>query len=324
MTHTSRAALVLDAAAVDALLPHVDTVGAMRALFAELGRGAAIQPQQTLALFPEDRGDFITYLGASTSAGVFGAKLSPYLVKPGKPVITAWTVLMSMETGLPLMLCDAGALTTQRTAGTTALAVDHLARGNAQILAIIGSGPVARAHLQHVLPLRKWTAIRVYSPNLAADPVRLMEWTSLDPRIVVASSAEAAGADADAVLLCTSSGTPVFDTSMLTAGALVTSISTNAAQAHEVAPGFLPLADVYCDYGSTTPSVAGDMVLATAAGWDPATIRGDLAGLATGAAPAPTGKRPVYFRSIGLGLEDIFMARALYVAADNTPQNGGN
>nr|WP_309504477.1 ornithine cyclodeaminase family protein [uncultured Roseovarius sp.] len=323
MTDIPQAALVLDASAVDALLPHVETLGAMRALFAELGRGEAVQPPQTLAVFPEDRGDFITYLGASTGAGVFGAKLSPYLVKPGNPVITAWTVLMSMESGLPLMLCDAGVLTTERTAGTTALAVDHLARSDAQVLAIIGAGQGARAHLRHVLPLRDWAEVRVYSPSLAADPYRQAEWTDLDPRVAVASSAEAAGDGADAVLLCTSSGTPVFDASTLTPGALVTSISTNAAQAHEVAPGFLSSADVYCDYSATTPGAAGDMVLAAAAGWNPAMIRGDLAGLATGTAPTPSGERPVYFRSIGLGLEDIFMARAIFAAADNTPRNGG-
>jgi len=192
------------------------------------------------------------------------------------------------------------------------------------VLAIIGSGAVARAHLRHVLPLRDWSEVRVYSPGLAADPARQAEWTDLDPRVQIASSAEAAGDGADAVLLCTSSGTPVFDAAALAPGALVTSISTNVAQAHEVDPTFLASADVYCDYGATTPGAAGDMVLAAANGWDPAAIRGDLAGLATGAAPAPTGERPVYFRSIGLGLEDIFMARAIYDAAANKPQKGGN
>lgn len=324
MTDMPPTALVLDAAAVDALLPRVDTLGAMRALFSELGRGEAVQPPQTLALFPEDRGDFITYLGASTGAGIFGAKLSPYLVRPGKPVITAWTVLMSMETGQPLMLCDAGALTTERTAGTTALAVDHLAQDGAQVLAIIGSGNVARAHLRHTLPLRDWSEVRVYSPGLATDPVRRAAWTDMDTRVQFAPSAEAAGDGAAVVMLCTSSGTPVFDTSALPPGALVTSISTNAAQAHEVDPGFLAAADVYCDYSATTPAAAGEMTLAAAAGWNPAQIRGDLAGLAAGTAPSPTGERPIFFRSIGLGLEDIFMARAIYDAARAQSDNGGN
>ncbi len=315
MTDTHPAALVLDAAAVDALLHRVDTLGAMRSLFSELGKGKAVQPPQTLTLFPEGRGDFITYLGASTGAGVFGAKLSPYLVQPGKPVVTAWTILMSMETGQPLMLCDSGVLTTERTAGTTALALDHLVSPEAKVLSIIGSGNVARAHLRHVLNLRNWEEVRVYSPGIRVDTLRQAEWTDLDARVQIVVDAEAAGDSADAVMLCTSSGTPVFDPSALGAGAVVTSISTNVADAHEIAPDFLSMAEVYCDYRATTPLAAGEMKLAAAAGWDPTEIRGDLAALEVGAAPAPSGEKPVFFRSIGLGLEDIFMARAIYDAA---------
>lgn len=315
MTDTPETAVVLNASAVQALLPNVDALGAMRALFTELGRGQAVQPSQTLTLFPEDKGDFITYLGASTGADLFGAKLSPYLVRPGKPIITAWTMLMSMETGQPLMLCDSGELTTIRTAATTALAVDHLARSDARTLAIVGSGNVARAHLDHVLALRDWNEIRVYSPNLAQKADVADQWRSADSRVQLAASAETAGAGADVVMLCTSSGTPVFDTSAVAPGALVTSISTNVANAHEVDPAFLSASEVYCDYRETTPGSAGEMKLAVDSGWSPESIRGDLAELQTEACDRPSGSRPVFFRSIGLGLEDIFMAHAVFEAA---------
>ncbi|MFT4012708.1 MAG: ornithine cyclodeaminase family protein [Paracoccus sp. (in: a-proteobacteria)] len=305
--------LVLDEAAVLALLPKADILDAMRRMFAELGRAQAVQPPQTLALFPEGRGDFITYLGASTGAQLFGAKLSPYLVRQGGPVITAWTLLMSMQTGAPVLLCDSARLTTERTAATTALAVDHLAGRGAARLAIVGTGKVAEAHLRHVLPLRDWTGISVFSPGLGGD--RAAYWRGLDPRVSLAASAEDAAQGADVVMLCTSSGVPVLDTGALRPGVLVTSISTNVAKAHEVAPGFLAGADVYCDYRRTTPGVAGEMRLAQEQGWTPEAIRGDLAELATGACPAPSGTRPVFFRSVGLGLEDIFVAQAILAAA---------
>lgn len=316
MTDTSTdPILVLDAAAVGALLPKVDTLGAMRSLFAEIGHGQAVQPAQTLTLFPGDRGDFITYLGASTGTGTFGAKLSPYLPRPGKPVITAWTVLMSMDTGQPLMLCDSGELTTERTAATTALAVDHLARPQSRVLAIIGSGKVAQAHLRFVSGLRDWVEIRVFSPNLGHNADLSATWRGLDRRVTLAASAAAAGAGADVVMLCTSSGRPVLDTTGLPGGTLVTSISTNVANAHEVDPAFLTEAEVYCDYRATTPASAGEMKLAAQGGWSPEDVRGDLAGLQCGTCEKPSGGKPVFFRSIGLGLEDIFMARAVYDAA---------
>ena len=88
------------------------------------------------------------YLGAIAKANVFGAKLSRYIVTGAKPVITAWTALMSMKTGQPLMWCDAGLLTTERTAGTTATS-----RADAHRLTIVGAGTLGQAYLRHIAPL---------------------------------------------------------------------------------------------------------------------------------------------------------------------------
>lgn len=309
---TSPSPLVLDAAAVAERLPRLDVLGAMRALFLALGRGQAVQPPQSLTPFPGDRGDFILYSGALASEGVFGAKLSPYIPTGARPIVTAWTLLMSSETGQPLLLCDAGRLTAERTAATTALAIDLLAPREAGRLAILGSGPVAAAHLRHVRGLRDWTGIRVFSPNLAQEVGRRAAWEA-EPGVRLAAGARDCVEGAGVVMLATSSGTPVIDPAWLAPGALVTSISTNAALAHEVPPEFLAGAQVYCDHAATTPGSAGEMVLARRDhGWDPAAIRGDLAGLCLGACPLPAPGRPVFFRSIGLGLEDVAVAQALW------------
>ena len=308
--------ITLDAAAVARLLPQIDVLQEMRQLFVGLGNAQAVQPPQTLALLPEDKGDFITYLGGDTNAGVFGAKLSPYLVTGGKPIITAWTVLMSSETGQPLCLCDAGALTTERTAATTALAVDLLAQKGAQNIAIVGSGPVAVAHWRHVQKLRPWQQVHVYSPSLKSGSDAWAQWQSICPNAILAESADAAAQDADVVMLCTSSGTPVVNHTKLKSNALVTSISTNVHRAHEVDPAFLNAAQVYCDYRATTPTTAGEMVLAAQDhGWASDDLRGDLGELSVGTCPIPDADRPVFFRSVGLGLEDIAIAHAIYRAA---------
>lgn len=308
----SDAPIVLTAAQISELIAEIDLASELRAMFAELGQNQAVQPAQTVTLFPQDRGDFITYMGAQGQAGVFGAKLSPYVVTDAKPIITAWTLLMSMQTGQPLLLCDAGQLTTERTAGTTALAVDYLAKPDAATLCIIGAGAVAQAHFRHVASLRNWSDVRVFSPSLTANADTQAAWRALTPNVSFATSAEDAAADADVVLLCTSSGTPVVDVSAFKDDALVTSISTNVAQAHEVDPAWLAQAQVYCDYKATTPTSAGEMVLAARDhGWSAAQIKGDLAELANHACPTPTTDAPVFFRSIGLGLEDIAAAQAV-------------
>jgi L-arginine dehydrogenase len=303
----------LDAAAVEDRMRRIDAVAAMRALFEAHGQGRVTQPPQVLTLLPDNRGDFITYSGVLPEDGVFGVKVSPYVVTPSGGKVTATTMLMSLETGQPLLFCDSLALTTERTAATTALAVDLLARSDAAKLAIVGSGPVALAHLRYVLPLRSWRQIRIYSRNIFGKKETLeARLGDLRPIPEIVDDGSVAVANADVVLLCTSSGTPVLPMEHIRPGMLVTSISTNVARAHEIPPDALARMNVYCDDRSTTPLIAGEMVLASENGWSRDDIRGDLGELACGTARAPSPDRASFFRSMGLGIEDVKMAHEIH------------
>ena len=296
------------------LLAQVDVPQILRKLFRDLAAGQAVQPAQQLVEFPQGAGDFINYLGVLAEDGVYGVKTSPYIVREQGPLVTAWTLLMSMQTGQPLLLCDAGELTTARTAATTAVAIDALAPLNATRLAIIGSGKVAQAHVHYVKNLREWQSISLYSPSLStSSPDELDQLRNLDPRLTIADSREAAVQDADVIMLCTSSAGPVIDPSNLSKPALITSISTNAPRAHEVPPQSLNDMQVFCDYRLTTPGSAGEMLIAAEQhGWDNKAIVGDLPDLLSEKVQRPGYDRHVFFRSIGLGLEDIALANALY------------
>ncbi|QPC94598.1 ornithine cyclodeaminase family protein [Mesorhizobium sp. INR15] len=311
----SQQPIVLNESDIAALLPRLDIRSALERMFRSLAEGAAVQPPQMLSLFPHHAGDFITYQGVLANEKVFGAKLSPYIPADGKALVTAWTLLMSTQTGMPVLLCDSKKLTTERTAATSIIAADVLATQQASVLTIVGSGQVAMAHLRYAETIRDWKEIRIASPNIGnrADiPARIGSGCS----VTTFSDANKAIDGADVVMLCTSSGKPVIDAKLLAKTAVVTSISTNVANAHEVDPAALAGFDVYCDYRATTPASAGEMKLATASGaWDPKALRGDLPELLTGRARAPSRERPAFFRSIGLGLEDIAAAVALLAIA---------
>ena len=304
---------VINQAQARELLAQVDVPQILRKLFRDLATGQAVQPAQQLVEFPQGAGDFINYLGVLAQDGVYGVKTSPYIVREQGPLVTAWTLLMSMRTGQPLLLCDAGELTTARTAATTVVAVDALAPLNATRLAIIGSGKVAQAHLHYAKNLRDWQSISLYSPSLCEDAQTVSLLKNIEPRLNIVDSREAAVQDADVIMLCTSSAGPVIDPSSLSKPALITSISTNAPRAHEVPPQSLNDMQVFCDYRLTTPGSAGEMLIAGEQhGWDKSTIVGDLADLLSDKVQRPAYDRHVFFRSIGLGLEDIALANAIY------------
>lgn len=309
--------LILNSEEVNKLLPQLNVQQLIQSLFLALANKKAVQPSQTLTPFPDDKGDYITYLGAMAEEGVFGAKLSPYLVTDSKPIITAWTNLMSMQTGQPLLWCDSGQLTIERTAGTTALAVDYLAPKQCTHLALIGTGNVGIAHLKHTINLRDWQTITLFAPELSEDKERQQKLKAIDSRIQLSDTADNCVNGADVIMLCTSSANPVISLNSVKSSALITSISTNAVNAHEVPVELLNRADVYCDYRQTTPESAGEMCLAIKQeGWDKSQIKGDLSELVARTCALPEYDKPVFFRSIGLGLEDVAMAYGIWQLAN--------
>jgi L-arginine dehydrogenase len=287
---------------------------ALRSAFAGLLTGTSVQPAQTLIDLPGG-GDCIYYPGAL--GDLVGVKVSPYLAprldRPGEPPVTAYTLLLSARTGRPILLCDALALTTVRTAATTALALEYLTQDDATSLAVLGAGPVALEHLRFVLAQRVWDQVQIYAPSLAGSgPLANERRAQLSQfPVAIAGSAREAVAGADVVLLCTSSATPVIEPGWLRPGATVTSITTTAAHAHEVPPAALSTFAVFCDYRSTAPFTAGEMLLAAeAGGWSTTDILGDLPELVTGRVARPAGAT-VFFRSTGLGIEDLAVAGLL-------------
>lgn len=297
------------------VLPQVDVLSTVEAMFGALGRGEAVQPKQVQTLFPGDKGDFINYTGVWMSAGVYGVKTSPFIVQDKGYTVTAWTLLMSTRTGNPLLLVDSSRLTLERTAATTAVAVKYLARKDARHLAVIGTGAQALAHIRYVFGIRDWESIRVWSLNSheLTDEKREEFKSAAQGLLEFVSSKAEALQNADVILLCTSAASAVIEAKDIEGSPLITSISTNAPGAHEVDPATLAQMDVYCDCTATTATVAGEMKLAAEAGtWNSEMVKGDLGALVNKACELPAYDKPVFFRSIGQGLEDVAVALAVY------------
>jgi len=295
-----------------------DVRKALREAFGGLDGSRTVQPPQTLTPFPDDEGDCIFYPGVIYGLDIVGVKVSPYinaLKRDGKYPVTAYTLLLSAKTGKPIVLCDSYALTTIRTAATTALALEYLTAPNASKLAIIGTGGVAIEHLRFVSSQHNWEEIKVWSPSMNSDGARAKtvgdSIEGISPKASIAKSLDAAVEDAQVIMLCTSSGSPVVHTNQLPADCVVTSISTNAPKAHEIEPSTLGEFAVFCDYIETAPVTAGEMLIAIESGsWSADKVAGDLAGLVTGKVQRPSNGR-IFFRSTGLAIEDLAVANLL-------------
>ncbi|MFJ9867595.1 ornithine cyclodeaminase family protein [Streptomyces sp. NPDC101165] len=293
--------------------PHVSeraVLAALREAFGDLSHSEVAGPGQFAVDLPGG-GDVIHYPAVLPGAGVYAIKVSPYLPRTAGPaVVTAWTMLMSLSSGQPVALLDASALTVERTAATTVLAADHLLPPDARSAAVIGYGRVGREHARYLRHVRPGMTVRTYSPPRPEH---------VDDGVEAVAGSREALAGADLVMLCTSAADDVVDPRTLAPGVVVTSISTNAPGAREIPAAAVAELEVYVD-ARTTLDVATELVQAAASGWDPAAVRGDLADLVADKALLPSGQRPVYFRSVGLGIEDAAVAWAAYEHDNETTE----
>jgi alanine dehydrogenase len=134
-------------------------------------------------------------------------------------------MLFSTETGEPLAIFPDGYVQKLRVAGASAIAARHLARKNASVMALLGSGWQASAHLITLSLVRDLKKIRVFSPNADSRRRFLDEWSNnISAELIEAGSAAEAIDGADIVTCTTNSISALFPGELLKPGVHVSCV----------------------------------------------------------------------------------------------------
>jgi ornithine cyclodeaminase/alanine dehydrogenase-like protein (mu-crystallin family) len=218
--------------------------------------------------------------------------------------------LFDGDTGMPTAILNASAVTEIRTAAVTAAATRQLARRDSAVLAILGSGVQARAHLRSLRDVRDWDQVRVFSPTpahlraLVDDPGAAMPVTA-------AASARDAVLGADVVVTVTSSSVPVLEHAWLRDDAHVNAIGASSPTGRELEVETVAAAALFCDSRESVRNEALEFRLAVQDGAIAGEqhIRAELGEVLSGAADGRTGSDGLtLFRSLGIGIEDLAAA----------------
>ena len=319
------ALLVLNARDLPGLLPYPEAVAAMREALAAHARGQAYQPLRTVTRPPGAAGLMAlmpSYLPppAGQAAGEPGYGVKAICITPGNPAVgkdahQGVVLISSAETGEPLALVNASALTEIRTAAVSALATSLLARPDATEVAVIGTGVQARAHVQALAACRELTGIRV----AGREPDRARRFAADAGALVpvpVAAHDSVAGALAGAgiVVTATTSAVPVLERGWLAPGTHVNAVGACVPEAREIDAATMAAAALFVDSRESAAHEAGDVLLAMADGAiGPADIRAELGEVITGVAPGRRDDQEItVFESLGLGVEDLAAAAHAY------------
>jgi ornithine cyclodeaminase/alanine dehydrogenase-like protein (mu-crystallin family) len=157
---------------------------------------------------------------ALSGRGFFGAKLvSVFSGTDGRRAHEGLVVLFDGDSGKPVCTADASAITHIRTAAASAVATDALARRDASIMAVFGTGKQAESHIEAIARVRRLDKILVWGRTAAAAHQfagRMSGKTGLDIR--GAASAREAAAHADIICTVTSASEPILEGAWVKAG----------------------------------------------------------------------------------------------------------
>jgi ornithine cyclodeaminase/alanine dehydrogenase-like protein (mu-crystallin family) len=285
-----------DEAAVRRVLSYEDLIPAMERALTDFSAGKVVQPVRSILPVPEHHG--LLGLMPAVYGDIMGAKLVtlyPRNAGTELPTHQAIIAVLNAKTGEPLALMDGRLITEMRTAAVTAVATRHLARQDARVLAILGSGVQARAHFAALSVVRRFEEVRVWSRNASHAQALAEEIGG------VAMSAEDVVRDADVIVTATNASEPVLFGRWVKPGALVNAVGAVGATNREVDDAVMQGA-VVVDSRDAAKVEAGDLLMSGAS------VYAELGEIVGGTKPKPASERTV-FKSLGLAVEDLAAAK---------------
>ncbi|MET9593631.1 ornithine cyclodeaminase family protein [Streptomyces sp. NPDC006516] len=288
----------------------------------DLALGRAVLPPPPAMPFPGSDGTFLAMASASAPAGLAAVKLLadlPANRQRGLPVQRSAVLAVSADTGACEALLDGAEVTRARTAAATAVATRALSRQDSRVLGLIGTGPLARAHARALLPGRPYERIVLWG----RDPGRSGEmaaWVTeeLGVEASVLDGPQAVAESSDVLCTLTPSREPLVHGAWLSPGQHINAVGAPPRPDHrEIDTEGVVRCRIVVDAYSTARAKSGEVLIPLAEGaLREDDFRCELGEVLAGTKPGRTSDAELtLFDSVGIGLQDLAVARLLIDAA---------
>jgi alanine dehydrogenase len=307
--------LFLSSGDVADLATPAEYVDAVREGYRQRGEGAPAEPRTKL--FQSDPPGMLTgYSAILPDTGAMGG----YMYAAGFADRDAHfvTPLFDADSGAPLAIVDGASMNPFKTGAAGGVAVDELARLDADSIAVIGSGPQARGQLRATATVRNLDTVWVYSPTKEHREAFAADMNErLDASVAAVASSAAAVEDADVVITATNADDPVFDGDLLEPGTHVTAMGQYNPNKREVDDATVRRSTYVPDLRKRATQDAGAFLHALESGTVTEDhIHAELGEVVAGEAEGRTAEDEItLFDSGGTGIETVAGAYLLYEKA---------
>jgi ornithine cyclodeaminase/alanine dehydrogenase-like protein (mu-crystallin family) len=291
------------------LLDMESCIAAMESALAALAREELYMPLR-FVMRPPDTTDLMGFMPARRGGDAALWSLKEIAITPGNsergldPHQGA-VLLHDGRTGLLVAILNASAVTEIRTAAVSAAATKVLARTDADVVAILGSGVQGRSHVAAMRTILEEPEIRIWSRTPAHA-----ETLARETGARACATVEEALAGAHVVCTTTGAREPIVRREWLAEGAHVNAVGASVPAARELDSATVAAAALFVDRRESALNEAGDYLLAvreTEIG--PEHIRAELGEVLAGTHPGRTSDSELtVFKSLGLAVEDLAAA----------------
>ncbi|MCL5951582.1 MAG: ornithine cyclodeaminase family protein [Chloroflexi bacterium] len=320
--------LVLSHSEVEQLLPMNECVEVMAEALAALAKGEMFLPLRMIVNPPAAAGMLglmPAYRSGEDGAAAYGVKavcVFPGNSAMGKDMHQGCVLLFSGETGEPLAVVNASAITSIRTGAVSAVATRLLARPDASDLAIVGAGTQGRAHLAAMACVRPLKRVRVADHNVERAKAFAKEMGArFSFPVEYVDSVQSAVRGADLIVTVTSSSEPVLKREWVSAGTHINAVGASFRNAREIDTATVAASRFFGDRRESTLNESGDYLFAAQDGAiGPDHIQGEIGEILIGTKEGRTSPDQItLFKALGLAVEDLAAAAHVYA---NAAHNG--
>jgi len=311
---------VLSGEAMRRLAATLDLRSILRRAMVSVSRRDVEMPLRWALEIPDRRGllgMMPGYYGPDDVAGIKVISLVPPALRDGRSSHLGLMVLYDARGLVPRALLCGATLTALRTAQASAVATDALARGDAKVLAVLGTGEQAEAHITALHGVRGFTELRVWGRDPAAAQRLVERVRGLYPSSVACEQVGDAVQGVDVLCTTTASATPILEGRSLGAGVHVNLVGSSTPDKMECDVETVRRSRFFVDYRPSAEAQAGELREAIRCGVVSAGhVVGEIGEVIDDRVRGRTGPEDItVYKSLGVSAQDLSVAKALLDAA---------
>jgi ornithine cyclodeaminase/alanine dehydrogenase-like protein (mu-crystallin family) len=246
------------------LLPLSKAVELVREAYVTLANREAVNPERILLTVPGGASMFFmpAHVFGQRTVSIKIARVNPENSARPLPTVMSDILVYDSRTGVLLAEIPGESLTAIRTAASSAVATDVLARRHVESLGLLGTGRQAEAHVPAIQQVRDISRVLVYSRDKRRREAFAGQ-ISLDCKVetLAVDSPKEVARESDVLVTATTSRTPLFKGELVKNGTHVNAIGASEPDSREIDTSLVKRSILVVDSRAQAISNYGEIII---------------------------------------------------------------